>query len=679
MLRIYDCVVGQHDLRYVAAAALICMFACYTAIGLMVRARLSEGRAFHTWVAAASVVSGLGIWATHFVAMLAFQYAIPVAYDLELTVLSIVCAVGLNWCGYQIALSKDGNLYLGGAVVGLAVAGMHYIGTLAIRMPAEMGWDLWYVVLSVMIGISFCGVVLRLTAVPYLSSKRRVACSAMYLFGIVGLHFTAMTGLQIVPDPRIPVPSAVLDPELLSVAVISVSLVIIAIGFAGSVVDQQFSDRSAQEARRLRIYVTELENTRKQLEETTARLAHALEEAAAGSQAKSVFLATMSHEIRTPMNGILGMVNGLLDEEMAPGQLEKVRIIKDSGESLLDILNDILDLSKIEAGHVELERVDFDLTKLLNSVSTLWTSRTGPKNVEFSIENELDDHAVIRADSSRIRQVLYNLINNAVKFTDTGSIRVSVKQAPPENGRFRLRFEVRDTGIGLDEEAISKLFEPFSQADNSTTRKYGGTGLGLAICRNIVELHQGEIGVTSKPGEGSCFWFEIVVEEGSRDNLVELTSSEEGRDKEHRSCEDTIRILVAEDNAINQKVLDVMLSGVPEFRFEFVTNGQEALTRVTEEEFDIVLMDVQMPEMDGPTATGHIRALPNPQVANTPIIALTANAMKGDREHYMSCGMNDYVSKPIDRQALHDVIFRWTDSGEPGQRENALPELASVS
>lgn len=369
------------------------------------------------------------------------------------------------------------------------------------------------------------------------------------------------------------------------------------------------------------------------------------------SKAKSTFLATMSHEIRTPLNGVLAVADLLSDRELGGEQRKFAETIKQSGEALLEILNDILDLSKIEAGQLELEVIDVDLFRLMAQLESLWGARARQKGLGFNVVSSVAVAPVVRADLGRLRQVVGNLMSNALKFTDSGRISLDLSCRGINDTSVALRFEISDTGIGIPPEKQAGLFEKFTQADASTTRKYGGTGLGLAICKELVACMDGDIGFESIDGAGTRFWFTARCEIGS---AIEESA---GDDLEATGDEPrALHVLVAEDHPVNQEIIALILRKAGH-RIDVVGDGLEAVAAARPGRYDLILMDVQMPNMDGPTAARGIREMENGG-AHVPIIALTANAMSGDREKYLAAGMDEYVSKPIVAAKLHAAIGR---------------------
>jgi PAS domain S-box-containing protein len=379
-------------------------------------------------------------------------------------------------------------------------------------------------------------------------------------------------------------------------------------------------------------------------------LSKAKDEAEVANRAKSTFLATMSHEIRTPLNGVLGMAQAMALDDLSSDQRERLEIIQRSGEALLDILNDILDLSKIEAGKLELEAAPFDVGELAEGVRAIFAAQAAAKGCGLSLALDPACAGTWRGDPTRVRQILFNLISNALKFTEAGAVRIAVGAA--DSGGLVL--QVADTGIGIAPEQMAGLFRKFEQADASTTRRFGGTGLGLAICHELAGLMGGSIQVASEPGRGSVFTVALPLHK-----LAEARPGPGPQAKPARPDEanlPAIRVLAAEDNEVNRRVLAALLQHVGA-ELKTVENGQLAVDAWRAEDWDVILMDVHMPVMDGPTATALIRRQElETGRARTPIVALTANAMAHQVETYLAAGMDDFVAKPIEIGRLIEAL-----------------------
>ena len=458
--------------------------------------------------------------------------------------------------------------------------------------------------------------------------------------------------------------------------------------------------RKADETK-LKEYAQELERKN---EQTEAALLTARE----ATQLKSRFMANISHELRTPMNGVLGMTELLLNTPLEVEQQEYAESIKRSATSLLSLINDILDLARVEAGKLKIEQVPFSLKTILDDTSSLFTLQARAKGLEFVTDFAPNVPASAIGDGLRLRQVLNNLLGNAIKFTDAGRIGVTAAVSGEAASSVELRFTVHDTGIGISEADQTRIFERFIQADTSSTRKYGGTGLGLAISKELVELLGGEIGVESQPDRGSQFWFTVTlgkvahgtVEREPRatvpvklaapaipaavkvnipvapspaasvpkgDRLATLTAALKGRKP---------RILLAEDNEINQRITMRLLEKLGAVA-EAVVNGKLAVEAISKKRYDLIFMDCQMPEMDGFEATAVIRNRERDGDHKTPICALTANAMEGDREKCMAAGMDDYVTKPVSVEKLQAAIERWVPGAAITKIQPAVPAGAA--
>lgn len=418
---------------------------------------------------------------------------------------------------------------------------------------------------------------------------------------------------------------------------------------AGLVMSLQTVGRRANEIANER--TAALEASRDRVEAQAQALQAALAAADDASRAKSDFLATMSHEIRTPMNGVLGVTTLLLDSKLDLDQRDLVNTIKTSGEALLTIINDILDFSRIEAGRIRVEPMPFDLEAAVRRVHDLLKNEADEKGLDFILDYSKDTPRYLVGDKGRISQVLVNLVGNAIKFTSEGSVTIRVEALEKTDASALMRLEVTDTGIGIPPAAQDRLFQKFSQADSSTTRKFGGTGLGLAISKQLAELMGGSIAYKSEVGSGSKFFVSIRLPLASEEQVLNAARSSEPMIEDLDRPREIRRVLLAEDNAVNQKVVVRALKKLG-CMVDVAQNGLEAVSLSEKIRYDLILMDVQMPEIDGFEATRTIRSREQKSGGYTPIVAMTANAMPGDREQCIDAGMDDYLTKPITFEAI---------------------------
>lgn len=500
MLNVADCILIDHELWLVVVAGLVCTLASYTLFSLLHRAQQQQGHQRHFWLAAAAVAMGCGVWSTHFIAMLAYQTPLSVGYDVLLTVLSAVLAIGLSAVGLWIVL--QGHRAVGGAVCGAMIGAMHYTGMAAFNGAFTIEWQYSYVAASILLGVG-------LSAAAFWLLQRaegiwgRMAAVNLFVLAICSLHFTAMTAVTLAYDPFAAINFySGLARQTLAIAVAAVAVALLGLGMVGAVVDGYLADRNAQEAERLRRYVGELEATRSELQATTASLSQALEAAAASSQAKSQFLATMSHELRTPLNAVIGFSEILKSEALGPLGNPRYREyaidIHDSGSHLLSLINDVLDFSKAEAGRLELREEPVDLGEVV--ADCLRLVEPGAREADIAVTADLPDGApAMLGDARRLKQIVLNLLSNALKFTPAGgSVHVALAFGPEG-----ATLSVADTGIGMAPQQIPVALEPFGQVDSSFSRRHEGTGLGLPLCQRFAEAHGGHISIHSVLGEGT--------------------------------------------------------------------------------------------------------------------------------------------------------------------------------
>ncbi len=739
------CLTTQHDLRLVVVAGVLCLMGLAAAFTLGRAAWSARGRKRAVLTAAAGGIGALGVWTTHFTAMLGFDTGLATTYDLGLTAGSLVVALGFGVAAAFAGLAAP-RLRRGvsGALAGSGVAAMHFMGMSAMRMAGFPVWDVALAAVAVACAL-LIGTAVALA--PHRGGwKNGLALTLGATVGVCALHFIAMGALTIVPDVRLAGAVGMDQGHLLTAVAFAAAVPVVAVAIFlgmsrwsdGRVLEQMreaveampdalgfydpegrlvlwnaryaevnpellaqlrpgmtfedvlqlgldegiYADAVGRErewkaerlARRqdlqstleqrcddgrwLRVQdrrtagggIVTLVNDITDLKRDAQALADARDAAEAANAAKSLFLANMSHEIRTPLNGVIGLAQALSQTELKPDQREMLDLMQSSSRMLLTLLGDILDLARIESGRLSLEDEAFDLKAAVHEAADLYRASAVAKGLSLIVEVCDDCPGWIAGDVVRLKQVMCNLVSNAVKFTESGLIKLEAQCGPDVDGAPTLRVAVSDTGIGFGPEQRERLFGRFEQADGAITRRYGGSGLGLSICRQLTEMMGGALDAESEPGGGSTFFLTIPLRQATAPDVAELHAAIAP------VAADAVRVLLADDHPTNRKVVELILAAAA-VDLTSVANGAEAVEAYKAAPYDLVLMDMQMPVMDGLTATRAIREFEcEAGRALTPIVMLTANALPEHVAAARAAGADKHLAKPFEAAELLALV-----------------------